>query len=174
MTRHSFITAWIHHGRRFLDDSAMLLAVHIVASWFDGEENGETDIVGITSQHEARYPLIESHCLNTLRFNLSVTILRNDTAYFYCPVSYFKCFPLCEMLFLCMYFNGRGTKQMSSDSSSDHYIHVYNDEFKSDDEDESSFSEQSKRMNEIQSHFSRTIVIILNFVFAVKQGYSIT
>jgi hypothetical protein len=60
MTRHSFITAWIHHGRRFLDDSAVLLAVHIVASWFDGKENGERDLVGITSQHEARYLLIQN------------------------------------------------------------------------------------------------------------------
>jgi hypothetical protein len=58
MTRHSFITAWIHHGRRFLDERAMLLAVHTVAPWFDGGENGETDLVGITSQHEARYLLI--------------------------------------------------------------------------------------------------------------------
>jgi hypothetical protein len=60
MTRHSFITAWIHHGTRFLDDSAMLLEVHIVASWFEGEDSGDAEFVHITSQHVTRYLLIQN------------------------------------------------------------------------------------------------------------------
>lgn len=52
----------------------------------------------------------ESHCLNTLLFNQSVIILRNVRAMFNCSVSYLNCFPLSEMLFLCMYFNEEGRK----------------------------------------------------------------
>jgi hypothetical protein len=54
-TRHSFITACSHHGRRFLDDNPMLLAVYLGASSCEGEDNGEADLLRIPSQHETIY-----------------------------------------------------------------------------------------------------------------------
>jgi hypothetical protein len=65
MTRHSFMTAWNHHGRSFLDGSAMSLPVHTAAPWRDGED-GDTGLVRITSQHQAD-DLFQPVCEDTVK-----------------------------------------------------------------------------------------------------------